>query len=187
MLWILSGLLLGIWVQWQLQESCYLCGWNRNGLKAVREDRKEPVLLRMNLWEVTGLGPDRTDHEKDGGQNGIRISVRGEGYGMLLVMPEAGGCRFELTPGKRDVLDMELAAERLCGRCYQQLEEWREQYGENMWDVFLAEPGREGILPLCTDVYREREEYSIRVTADKNQIRGEVVYPGQREEKQRKQ
>ena len=159
-----------------MKNGCYLCGWNRNGLKAVWEDRKEPVLLRMNLWEVTGLGPDLAENGTDDGQNGIRVLVRGDGHGLLLVMPEAERCGFELAPGEKDVLDMELAAERFCDRCYLQMEELREQYGENMWDVFLAEPESRQILPLCSDVYREAERYRIRVMSDGKQIRGEVVY-----------
>ena len=150
---------------------CWLCGKSQSGLKAICKEMDSLGILRMNLWEVTELNMTEKGELE---QNQMYVSVRGEEYGMLLVMPEPDSCRFQLDLRSGEVLDMELAKERFCKKCYRQIEELREKYGNQMWDVFWVEPLTAQVFFVNAQENRQVGAWHVTVTEEEKQMKGMI-------------
>ena len=158
------------------KERCWLCGSNSSSPMSVYRGRNSLGLLRLNTFDVMEADAVSVLGDELSGSNEMHITVRGEGYGMVIVQPDHANARTHISIdlGEKDKWDPHIAARRLCRSCFKKVRQIQKECGSSMNDLFLVDLKTAEIYYLEYGRRVRIGEYVIDLERTENRISGYI-------------
>ena len=170
---------------------CYLCGRNERSLMSYYRKMNSVGVLFLNSWKMAdvqaiALDDDGREIPCDGTSSTI-TDFFGEGEGMISIhsLQERGISHVEVQPAVNNTLNLDLAAEKLCQNCINQMVDGFE--GETLDemsqepDMFLVDFSAVRIYPLEGGRNYMIGDYYMETECVEDGINILVVYAPERE------